>query len=439
VRVVEEWALVDNLSGGRVGLAFAAGGNGRDLVLASHGHGDLRARAGTIRRLWRGESVRLRDGAGTEVDLRVYPLPAQRDLPIWITAGDGPKLYRLAGEMAAGVLTNLQGQTIEALAAHLEIYRESLVRAGHPPSAGHVALVGSYESVAPLVERLRDLGVDEIAFLVDSGLEARLPWIAELQRRFRARRPAGEAVRVPLTEPQRDLWTLAQLGEEASLAFLEAAIVEIRGPLDPALLRRSLQDVVGRHEALRSILPPADPGKEPFQEVLPERVLDMPLVDLTALPRERREEAAHGQAEQESDRPFDLVRGPLFRASLLRLAPGVWRLGLAGHHIVVDGLSIALLFTETLDLYEAGRAGRHAALPEPLPAAPAAAHLPRRAPAPASRARSRVQHGPGAGDRSRGRSRAHRDVHGHHPREIRPRGARRGDRGSAGRPARLPL
>ena len=342
----------------------------RDTAICEHA-------STTIRRLWRGESVRLSDGAGTEVDLRIYPLPAQRDLPIWITTGDDPELFRLAGEMAAGVLTPLLGQTIEELAAHLEIYREALGSAGHPLSAGHVALLGSCESVAPLVERLRNLGVDEIACLVDLGVEAQrveaeLPRIAALQRRFRARRPAGETrevLQVPLTEAQRDLWTVAQLGEEASLAYLEAAVVEIRGPLDPDLLRQSLQEMVDRHEALRSILPLAAPGEEPFQEVLPELVLDVPLVDLSALPRERREEEAHGWAEQESDRPFDLTRGPLFRATLVRLAPGMpgrWRLGLSGPHVIVDGLSIAILLTETLAVYEAGRAGRHAALPPPL-------------------------------------------------------------------------
>src|SRR4028118_2144364 len=133
------------------------------------------------------------------------------------------------------------------------------------------ALIGSPESVAPIVESLRGLGVDEIACLVDFGVEPALvgeslPWIAALQQRFRERRPikdAAERLRLPLTEAQRDLWTVAQLGREASLAYLEAGVLEMRGPLDAALLRRALQTVVHRHEALRSVVPAADgePGR----------------------------------------------------------------------------------------------------------------------------------------------------------------------------------
>ena len=93
--------------------------------------------------------------------------------------------------------------------------------------------------------------------------------------------------RIPLTEVQRDLYTVTQLGEEASLAYLEPGVLELRGPLDDGLLRRALQAVVNRHEALRSVFPPPGPGDaEPFQVVLPEVRLDMPLYDATGCPPE---------------------------------------------------------------------------------------------------------------------------------------------------------
>ncbi len=145
VRVAEEWSLVDNLSGGRVGLSCASGWHPNDFALAPDAFGPHRElmfeRLATVQRLWRGEAVRLRDGAGSEVELRVFPLPARRDLPVWITIVNNPDTYRRAGEIGAGVLTNLMGQTVETLAASIRIYREALAAAGHPPSAGHVAVL----------------------------------------------------------------------------------------------------------------------------------------------------------------------------------------------------------------------------------------------------------------------------------------------------------
>src|SRR4028118_735405 len=139
------------------------------------------------------------------------------------------------------------------------------------------ALIGSPESVAPIVESLRGLGVDEIACLVDFGVEPALvgeslPWIAALQQRFRERRPikdAAERLRLPLTEVQRDLWTVAQLGREASLAYLEAGVLEMRGPLDAALLRRGLP-TVGRRLGAAARL-----GREASLPCLEAGVLEM--------------------------------------------------------------------------------------------------------------------------------------------------------------------
>jgi amino acid adenylation domain-containing protein len=387
VRVAEEWALVDNLSGGRVGLAFAAVQHGDDFALAPETRGHHRdlmlERAATVRRLWKGEKVRLRDGAGTEVDLGIFPLPSRRDLPMWIRAVNDPETCRLAGEMGAGLLTDLTGQTLEELTANLTVYREALARAGHPPETGHAALllcasalIGPPDSVDPLVERLHGAGVDEIACLVDFGVEpeevrASLPWIAALQERFRPwprAQPAGEPLptrEVPLTESQRDLYTVTQLGEEASLAYLEPGVLEMRGLLDVSLFRRSLQAVVDRHESLRSVIPPPGAGI-PVQRVLRDLPLHVPLLDVSGCPAGRREEAAQDWLVAESLCPFDLARGPLIRTSLLRLGPRVHRLGVFVHHIVADGLSIALLIRDVLAIYEAERAGCRPALPPPL-------------------------------------------------------------------------
>jgi alkanesulfonate monooxygenase SsuD/methylene tetrahydromethanopterin reductase-like flavin-dependent oxidoreductase (luciferase family) len=145
------------LSGGRGGLAFSAAG-----------HPPRRARrAGRDRPLPPpGETARLRDGAGTEVDLGIFPLPSRRDLPIWIETGDDPDAFRLAGELGAGVLTDLadlSDLTMEGLAAHLGLYREALARAGHLEEAQAAvrlrAAEGEPAAAAPRLERLREAGV----------------------------------------------------------------------------------------------------------------------------------------------------------------------------------------------------------------------------------------------------------------------------------------
>ena len=447
LRVAEEWALVDNLSAGRVGLSYASGWHPNDFALAPEAYGKHRElmieRAAIVDKLWRGEALRVKDGAGTEVDLRIYPLPARRDLPIWITIVNNPETYRLAGTMGAGVLTNLMGQTVDGLAANLALYREALTEAGHPPDAGHVtlllhtflgpdsataidtarrpfysymessvgllknmlasegtpidwdnlsrddleymlelayqryvktsALIGSAETTAPIVERLRAIGVDEIACLIDFGVapdavRASLPWMAALKDRFLPRRPAPgqERIEFPLTEAQNDLWTVAQLGAEASLAYLEAGILELRGPLDLPLLRRALQNAIDRHEALRTVIPAPIPGRTPIQRVLPVLDLTIPLIDATGCPLEMREAVSRQWLDSESRRRFDLTRGPLVRFSVLRMDSGRHRLGAFVHHIVSDGLSVVLFMREALADYEAGRAGRRAVLPEPF-------------------------------------------------------------------------
>ncbi len=172
-------------------------------------------------------------------------------------------------------------------------------------------------------------------------------------------------IKIPLTEAQRDLYTVTQLGEEASLAYLEPGVLELRGPLDTGLLRRSIQAVVDRHEALRSVVPPPDLD-ELVQVVLPEVRIDVPMVDASGCPPERREEVSQDWLIAERLRPFDLAGGPLFRVSLLRLGPQVHRLGVFVHHIVADGLSVVILVGDLLAFYAAGRAGYPAELPPPM-------------------------------------------------------------------------
>ncbi len=144
LRVAEEWAVVDNLSRGRVGVAFASGWMPRDFVLRPERFADAKATMArdveVVRRLWRGEAVPFPGPDGREVPVRILPRPVQAELPIWITAAGSPETFRLAGTIGANVLTHLLGQSLEEVAEKIAIYREARRAAGHP-GEGRVTLM----------------------------------------------------------------------------------------------------------------------------------------------------------------------------------------------------------------------------------------------------------------------------------------------------------
>lgn len=144
-RVAEEWAVVDNLSGGRVGISFAAGWQPRDFLLRPEGFADRKGQMlrdiETVRALWRGEERAFPGHDGEPVTVRTLPRPVQADLPVWITAAGNPETFREAGERGYHVLTHLLGQRVEDLAEKVAVYREARRAAGHDPAAGRVTLM----------------------------------------------------------------------------------------------------------------------------------------------------------------------------------------------------------------------------------------------------------------------------------------------------------
>ncbi|MFP2934847.1 condensation domain-containing protein, partial [Pyxidicoccus sp. 3LG] len=122
--------------------------------------------------------------------------------------------------------------------------------------------------------------------------------------------------------------------------------------------------LVRRHESLRTTF--SSHQGEPVQVIHPASDFLLPVVDLGALSPEHREAEAHRLATEQGVHPFDLSRGPLFRASLLRLAPDDHVLLLNTHHIVSDGWSLGVLVRELAAFYEAFASGTQPNLP-PLP------------------------------------------------------------------------
>jgi amino acid adenylation domain-containing protein len=182
-----------------------------------------------------------------------------------------------------------------------------------------------------------------------------------------ARRAPGSTL--PLSFAQQRLWFLDQL-EPGNPAYNLAAAVLLTGPLDRPAFAASLEEVVARHEALRTTFGLADDADgEPVQRIAPPAPLPLPGIDLAGLPEEAREAEALRLAAEEVMRPFDLARGPLLRAALLRLDAARHVALLTLHHMVGDGWSIDLLVRELAALYPA-LAEAPAGLPSPLPPLP---------------------------------------------------------------------
>jgi acyl carrier protein len=175
------------------------------------------------------------------------------------------------------------------------------------------------------------------------------------------RQPAGSEH--PLSFAQESLWIFEQLSPGTATYNMPVAL-RLRGPADEAALVAGLTEIARRQGSLRTSFAEI-PSTGPVQAVAGEPALPvLPVIDLTALPADRREEIAQKLAAAEAARPFELTRGPLWRARLLRLASEERALLFAAHHIICDGWSIGVLAAELGTLYEAFSAGRPSPLPE---------------------------------------------------------------------------
>jgi natural product biosynthesis luciferase-like monooxygenase protein len=143
VRVLEEWSVIDNLSGGRVGLSIASGWHPGDFeVLSLITHRNRRFETERlIRMLHRGWLTRSLASLGYSVDLKIYPMSIQPILPLWCTSSKNPATWKAAGRLGSGVLTGLMEQSFDELAANIAVYRTALEEAGHDVSSGKVTLM----------------------------------------------------------------------------------------------------------------------------------------------------------------------------------------------------------------------------------------------------------------------------------------------------------
>ncbi len=144
VRVAEEWSMVDNLSGGRVGIGCASGWNAGDFVFFPERFGRhkelMYEQVEQVRSLWRGEAVRRLTGDG-EREVRLFPKPVQGLPPMYTAVVGNPASYELAAEHDLGIVTNLMAQSVEKLAENIALYRRTRAAHGLDPDAGRVAVM----------------------------------------------------------------------------------------------------------------------------------------------------------------------------------------------------------------------------------------------------------------------------------------------------------
>jgi aspartate racemase len=167
--------------------------------------------------------------------------------------------------------------------------------------------------------------------------------------------------RIPLSFAQQRLWFIDQLQPGNALYNIPAA-VRLRGPLDVSALERSISEIMRRHEVLRTAF--VETEGQPAQVISPVHPFLMRVIDLSSLDESARQATAQRLATEEARRPFDLARGPLVRATLLRLSEKEHAALFTLHHIIADAWSMELMVREVVQLYDAFAQGDPSPLPE---------------------------------------------------------------------------
>lgn len=238
VRVAEEWSVVDNLSAGRAEIAFSSGWHANDFVLAPEAYegrlASLDDAMDRFTRLWHGGAEKRTDGNGDQISVMTYPRPRRSEIPLWMS-GQSDSTFVHAARRGMGIVTNFTGRRFDDLERRIALYRSEFVPSSHTPEPrvglmlhtyvnddpravaealdssydayirrhldlqlrheaaevsaadlddmvatakgrlrGGGGLVGDKATCAERVRRFGEIGVTEIAFLVDFGIAPEL-------------------------------------------------------------------------------------------------------------------------------------------------------------------------------------------------------------------------------------------------------------------------
>jgi amino acid adenylation domain-containing protein len=173
--------------------------------------------------------------------------------------------------------------------------------------------------------------------------------------------PVTRTGNLPLSFAQQRLWFLDRMQPGNPLYNLPGA-VRLKGSLDVAALKRSFNEIVRRHEALRTTFDTVD--GQPIQAIAPTLKLAIPVLDWQQVEANQREAEVLSLADDEAQQPFDLAKRPLIRITLVRLAETEYVALFTMHHIISDAWSMGVLVRELSTLYEAFSTGQPSPLPE---------------------------------------------------------------------------
>ncbi len=164
-----------------------------------------------------------------------------------------------------------------------------------------------------------------------------------------------------LSFSQEGLWFLQQLDPENN-AYNLNYLVNLSGGIDRSTLERVLNELIRRHEPLRTIYP--SQGGKPVQVIQPFEQFSLPFVDYSGLPEDELQQAIHNYVSEHGDQPFNLQEGPLVRFALLHTAREQNYLFFSTHHIGFDAWSEQVFFNEIMQFYNAFRSGKEPVLSE---------------------------------------------------------------------------
>ncbi|WP_255316099.1 condensation domain-containing protein, partial [Myxococcus fulvus] len=300
-----------------------------------------------------------------EARLNALPMPGHREPPRKVTGARISARGKAQGSQSEDFIaprTAMEARVVEVWAPLLGVGRIG-AEDHFFEKGGHSLLVMQAAS------RLREaLGVEvPVRMLFES------PTVSSLAERLEALVRGGMTPRIPvlarsardeappLSFAQQRLWFLDRLEPNSPLYNIAFALT-LEGALDVGALERSFQELVRRHESLRTTIRQTEQGA--VQHIDPVASVPVSRVDLTGLPPEERAREALRRGTEEEQRPFDLVTGPLLRVTLLKLSEREHVLVLVVHHIVSDGWSMGVLTKELESLYGAYVRGEAATLPE---------------------------------------------------------------------------
>ena len=197
--------------------------------------------------------------------------------------------------------------------------------------------------------------VAEFAELINKQVgEGKQGELSEIER-------VSREAELPLSYSQQRMWFYEHLAS-GSASFHIPLGVRLKGQLNHAALEQTFGEIIRRHESLRTVFPAV--YDRPVQVIKEPRRFKLPIVDLSSLPNEERQQRAAQLAQQEAVRRFDLADGPLVRPALLRMSDADHIVICTMHHIIADGQSFEVVIAELSQLYAAVNDGRPSPVPE---------------------------------------------------------------------------